>query len=178
MDDGNNSMKPTLSERLRATIRTRFTAIAAIGAVSLAGLLAQPVVADASDQSSLDAWSSQIWSSARSGWTPNAWSQLSDLPEESGTVAEREYASAIERFNAHLAKSEERRAERIAEAHETLAESIESDDLFEALRAAVEIHTLSKNQLGNVLEQEPPSMKPPRRKPPVNGSMRTATTTG
>jgi len=139
-------MMANLSVRLRNPVR-RFTLAAAMGAAVIAAGVAGPTAAKPSETANFDAWASQVWADALNGPARPDWSRFASLPEStSGTVAEQEYASAIERLNAHLAQGDATRAERIETARTELTESIESEDLFDALRSAVEIYTLSRDK--------------------------------
>lgn len=117
-----------------------------IGAVVITSGFTGSTNANPSETGPIDAWSSRVWSDALGGKVQDDWSKLANLPASYGTIAEQEFASAIDRLNTHLDKGEETRAERIAAARTELQESIETDDLFKALRSAVEIHTLSRDK--------------------------------
>lgn len=138
-------MKATLSVRFRNPIR-RISLAVAMGAAVIATGVAGQATASPNSTKSFDDWASQVWADALSGRVQGDWSELANLPSSHGTIAEQEYASAIEQLNAHLAQGDATRAERIETARGELSESIESEDLFEALRSAVEIHTLSRDK--------------------------------
>ena len=135
-----------MTSPLRVRFHSPIRRLAVTAAIGVFAVLAGPTNAAPTDSPSIDAWASQVWLDARGGWIANDWKELGELPEQQGTVAEQQFASAIDQLNAHLLQGDENRAERIATAQTELNESIESDDLFEALRSAVEIHTLSRDK--------------------------------
>lgn len=135
-------MMAYLSVQHRNPIR-RLSIAAMIGAAAIVTGMAGTSSAKPTDYASINDWSSRVWSDALSGRVQGDWAELAELPDAHGTIAEQKFASAIESLNAHLAQGNETRAERIATARTELAENIESKDLFEALRSAVEIYTLS-----------------------------------
>lgn len=124
----------------------KLTCAVALGAVAM--VIAMPVtsLAGPSGTASIDDWSSQVWSDALGGRVQDDWAELANLPDSQGTIAEKQFATAIDQLNTHLTQGDENRAERIETARTELAESIKSEDLFEALRSAVEIHTLSRDK--------------------------------
>ncbi|MCB9848971.1 MAG: S41 family peptidase [Phycisphaeraceae bacterium] len=139
-------MKSTLCVRQGNPLRRLASAAALLTATVGLGVFTPDASAGPSGSSSIDAWSSRVWADALSGRVQNDWGELANLPDSHGTVAEQQFASAIERLNAHLAQGDEDRAERIATARTELGESLEKDNLFDALRNAVEICTLSRDK--------------------------------
>ncbi len=84
-----------------------------------------------------------VWELALSGQSDAAFVQLERIASDSGTEQLKE---ALARRAEHLESIEAKRNERLAEAQGELAEHIEANDTVQALRSAVEIHTLSEDK--------------------------------
>ncbi len=108
--------------------------------VSLAAITLTALAAPASAQATAPA-DSDVWDLAISGRSDEAFTLLERKAEQSGDLR-----AALARRAAHLESVEEKRAERLVEAHEELAEHLAEGDTVQALRNAVEIHTLEDDK--------------------------------
>jgi len=106
-----------------------------------AGLLA--VIATAAAAPVGAAGPEDAWRLALSGQGEAAFALIERQAERDGAEALR---AALERRTEHLQTIEAKRAERLLEAREELATHLVEDDVIQALRSAVEIHTLSTDK--------------------------------
>ena len=83
------------------------------------------------------------WRLALSGQGDEAFALIARIAEDSNSEALR---AALERRSEHLKTIETKRAERLAEARTELADHLAEDNVVQALRSAVEIHTLSTDK--------------------------------
>ena len=104
-----------------------------------AGVLAAVMVAFATPAPAAD----DAWSLALSGRSDEAFASLEQVATDSGSES---LQAALERRAEHLKNVETKRAERLAEARTELVGHMQDDEVVQALRSAVEIHTLSTDK--------------------------------
>ena len=93
-------------------------------------------------------WAERVWRSAGSGRGDEVFALLEALPDKHEIPAVEELRAGLDRRRAHLAEADAERAERLKEVWAELDTKIQADDLSDALRAAVEIYSLSSDGAG------------------------------
>jgi len=126
----------------RQMSRTTRGWMASLIAASMASVAAATAAA-APTTISLADWASRVWSTAKAGDSRSTFDLLGQLPEGHDLTAVRDLRAALDRRNKHLAIADEARRERLLEAREEFTEKSEADELTEALRSAVEMHSLA-----------------------------------
>lgn len=111
----------------------------------LAILTAAPVVAQDAASITGEQWARTVWQDALAGNADDAFDLIGRLGAN-GDAGAAELRAALEQRNSHLEAADETRLARIEEVHAEMVEHDENDDLLEALRDAVEIHTLSTDK--------------------------------
>ena len=87
-----------------------------------------------------------MWTSAQSGDAENAFELIARLPKEDQAPAVRALRESLERRNSHIDEAEKARVTRLAEARAEMDKHIEEGELLGALRSAVELHAISREE--------------------------------
>ncbi|MFG0275144.1 MAG: S41 family peptidase [Phycisphaerales bacterium] len=90
-------------------------------------------------------WADSVWAAAMHGEVDRALTLIDRLSDEGVGQPAAALQDALASRNLHIAEAEAKRAERIAEAKEEMAEHFNDGELADALGVAVEIHTLSRD---------------------------------
>ncbi|TVQ30083.1 MAG: S41 family peptidase [Phycisphaeraceae bacterium] len=133
-------MKLTRSPQIWRTLLAASAAIA-IGA----GHMATHAGAAQAQSVSIAEWAGQVWSKAQTGDADAALSLISRLPTEHNDPAVQLLRAGFDRREANQAQAEQSRTDRKAEARTEMAEHLAKDNLTEALRVAVEIQALARD---------------------------------
>jgi len=128
------------------SMRSYFARIATLSACAALGAAAfTPAVRAQQEQASLTGseWAKSVWAAAQEGDVDRALTLIDRLTDDGVGQPAAALQDALEARNEHIKAAETRRDERIAEAREEMAEHFNEGELADALRVAVEIHTLS-----------------------------------
>lgn len=119
------------------------TIVAALGA---AALLAPALAATGGETLSVADFARRVWTSAQGGASDKALDLMARLPADSPDPAVRELRAAVEQRNQHLADADKKRTDRITEVRAELDKNVAADKLPDALKSAVELQTLARDE--------------------------------
>ncbi len=125
-----------------------FLAAALASAFVMSPAWAKPApqpAAVAAETSAVAEWSQKVWDRALMGGVADPLELVAGAPNLD-TPEMAAFRASIDRYKANIVKREEARATRLEQLRKDLAEAREKGDQKKSLRAAIEIHTLSKDK--------------------------------